>query len=106
MKTIKNIKKNKEKEINLKFSSFDEVFKKSFKNKQFKSVYNEEIARMNISKQIKEIRNQNNLTQKMLAIKANMPQSVIARIENGNHSISLGTLSRIANVFNKEVILA
>jgi DNA-binding XRE family transcriptional regulator len=101
MKKI-NIEKNKK----LKFYTFDEVFAKSFKSKTFRDAYNEELVRLRLAHQIKKFRIESNLTQKAVAGKAQMPQSVIARVESGTHSFSLGTLNRIAKVFNKEVELA
>jgi HTH-type transcriptional regulator / antitoxin HipB len=101
MKRI-NVAKNKE----LKFYTSDEVFTKSFKSQIFRDAYNEELARLRLARQIKEIRLEKRLTQKEVAGKAQMPQSVIARIESGTHSFSLGTLNRIAKVFKKEVALA
>ncbi len=92
--------------IILKFYTTKEVFKKSSKSEAFKDAYNEEFVRLRLAHQIKKIRLENNLTQKAVAGKAQMPQSVIARIESGTHSFSLGTLNRIAKVFNKEVELA
>lgn len=90
----------------LKFYTTEEVFKKSAKSEVFRNAYNEELIRLKLAHQIKKIRLESNLTQKALAGKAQMPQSVIARIESGTHSFSLGTLNRIAKVFNKEVELA
>jgi DNA-binding XRE family transcriptional regulator len=90
----------------LKIHTFDEVFAKSFKSQVFQDAYSEELVRLRLSQQIKKIRLEKKLTQKSLAGKAQMPQSVIARIESGTHSFSLGTLNRIAKVFNKEVELA
>ena len=40
-----------------------------------------------------------------VAIKADMPQSVIARIESGTHSFSISTLHKIAGVFDKHISL-
>ncbi len=96
MKTIKG----------LKTYTHEEVFAKSFKSENFRKLYNEEYARMKMVYQIKKMRSAKRLTQKMLAEKADMPQSVIARIESGKHGFSLGTLSRIAKVFGKEIQLA
>ena len=79
---------------------------KIFKSKTFRDAYNEELIQLRLSQQIKKFRLHENLTQKDVARKAQMPQSVIARIESGTHSFSLGTLSRIAKVFNKELELA
>lgn len=100
MKTIKT--KNGK---TLKFYTPDEVFPKASKSKAFVEAYNEELVRLNLVGEIKKLRLQKKLTQQGLAQKAKMPQSVIARIESGEHSFSLGTLSRIAKVFKKEVKL-
>ena len=89
----------------IKTYSFEESFGKYFKSKSFVKNYNEEMARLKLAYQIKQMRIENKLTQKALAIEAKMPQSVIARIESGKHSFSLGTLYRIAKAFNKEVQL-
>ncbi|MBI2120203.1 MAG: helix-turn-helix transcriptional regulator, partial [Parcubacteria group bacterium] len=77
----------------LKFKTFDQVFKKSFQSKEFQHAYNEEMARFELANQIRDIRMKQQLTQKTLAEKAKMPQSVIARIESGKNGISLDTLN-------------
>ena len=89
----------------IKFKSFEEVFRKDFLSKSFKKAYDEEFARLKLAEQIKKMRLHGKFTQKMMAQKAKMPQSVIARIESGTHGYSLGTLSRIAHVFHKEIKL-
>jgi len=89
----------------LKFYDFDDILKENLKSKTFRDAYNEELVRLNLVREIKKLRLNKKLTQKALAQKAQMPQSVIARIESGEHSFSLGTLNRIAKVFNKEVQL-
>ncbi|HEY4493719.1 MAG TPA: helix-turn-helix transcriptional regulator [Candidatus Paceibacterota bacterium] len=85
--------------------SFDEVFKKDFKSKAFRKEYNEEISRLKLAHQVRQMRIAKHLTQKVVAQRARMPQSVVARIESGTHSFSLGTLNRIAQVFEKEIHL-
>jgi len=89
----------------LKFYTLEEVFRKDMKSKAFRDAYNEELVRLRLVGEIKKLRIAKKFTQENLAQKAKMPQSVIARIESGEHSFSLGTLSRIAKVFNKEVQL-
>lgn len=89
----------------LKFYDFDDILKEDLKSETFRKEYNEELARLNLVGEIKKLRLEKKYTQKDLAQKAQMPQSVIARIESGEHSFSLGTLSRIAKVFKKEVQL-
>ena len=100
MKTIKT-KNNKI----LKYYTPNEVFEKSSKTKAFKNAYTEEAIRLKLVSEIKKLRLDKKFTQENLAEKAEMPQSVIARIESGEHSFSLETLSRIAKVFHKEVTL-
>jgi len=85
------------------FVSLSKLIEKKSKKERFKASFSEEISRLNLAHEIKALRQQKKLTQKQVAEKADMPQSVIARIESGTHSVSLTTLSKIASVFNKEV---
>lgn len=94
------------KEINLKLSSFDQVFGKVSNGKEFQRAYNEELQRLRLAKQIRNLRIAHHMTQKVVAQKASMPQSVIARIEKGQSGISLDTLGRIAHAFGKDIQLA
>jgi len=89
----------------VKLYSFDEVFKKDFKSKSFQKSHDEEMVRLKLSYQLRQMRIAKKLTQKMVAKRAQMPQSVLARLESGTHSFSLGTLDRVARVFNKKVQL-
>lgn len=84
----------------------DQVFKRYRKNKEFQRGYHEESARIALAKQIKQHREKTNMTQTAVAQKAHMPQSVIARIESGEHSISVDTLSRVAHALGKKVTIA
>lgn len=84
---------------------FDDLMKKEMRSKVFRQAYEKEMARLNLVRQIREIRLAKRLTQKVVAKRANMPQSVIARLESGEHSFSLETLQRIAYVFDKKVQL-
>ena len=95
--------KNVKKIGNAVFYSAEEVFKKHAHSKEFKQAYEEESARLKLVGQIRKLRAAKRLTQKAVAKRAQMPQSVVARLESGEHSFSLGTLARVARVFNKEV---
>jgi len=75
------------------------------KTKPLKFKTFEQMARWKLAQQIKKLRQAKKLTQKALAEKAQMPQSVIARIESGEHSLSLHTLQRVASAFDKEIQL-
>ncbi|MFA6340905.1 MAG: helix-turn-helix transcriptional regulator [Candidatus Paceibacterota bacterium] len=89
----------------IKTYTFDQVLNKYSRSDKFKKAYSEEIARLRLAEQIKQARSGQKLTQKGLAKRIKMPQSVIARIESGTHGYSLGTLYRIATAFNKEIRL-
>ena len=97
------IQKNKTK---LKTKTLEQVLNKALKSSEFKEAYNEEIFRLKIATEIKNLRIQKRLTQETFAEKAKMPQSVVARIESGRHSISLGPLNRVAHALGKQVQLA
>lgn len=104
---MKDIKKHL-KELRKKgliFYTHEELLKKEMRSKVFRKAYEEEMTRLNLVQQIRELRLKKKLTQKAVAKRANMPQSVIARLESGEHSFSLDTLQRIASVFNKKVHL-
>ena len=104
---MRNIKQHlKElKKKGLVFHTTEQVFKEASPSPAFKKAYSEEMARLKLAGQIKHIRLAKRLTQEMVAKKAIMPQSVIARIESGKHSYSLGTLYRVARAVNKEIQL-
>ena len=89
----------------LKWVSLEQMLKKASKNKLFDKAYREETQRLRLAKQIRELRTSKRLTQKAVAKRADMPQSVIARIESGDRGISVDTLGRIAHTLGKEVQL-
>lgn len=98
---MKNITQKKQ----VKTKTLKQVLDKALKSSEFKDAYNEEIFRLKIATEIKNLRIQKRLTQETFAEKANMPQSVVARIESGKHSISLITLNRVANALGKQIQL-
>lgn len=85
--------------------TFEEVLKKLMKQKGFKKGYEKEVARLDMIHQIKQARLAKKMTQEKLARKAEMPQSVIARIESGKRGLSFSTISRIASALGKEIKL-
>src|SRR3989344_8542462 len=107
MKKANNIKLNREQSAKkLQWYSFDQVFGKVSKNKAFQKAYREEMTRIKLARRIRKIRIEKKMTQEAVAQKAEMPQSVVARLESGEHSVSLDTLNRIAYALGKEVELA
>ena len=92
--------------IELKTLTFDEVFEKAANSEAFIEAYTYETLQLRLASEIRNMRVKKHLTQEGLAEQANMPQSVIARIESGRHTFSLATLDRIAHVLGKKVKLA
>ena len=104
------MKKTEKKQLNrgtkvkkLEWYSFDQVFGKASKTKEFKNAYDEELNRIRVAKRLRDIREQMQLTQQAVARRASMPQSVIARIESGAHSVSLDTLNKVVHALGKRV---
>src|SRR3989344_5658850 len=95
----------KKQQQNFQWHSFDEVFGKSFKKRGFRKAYDEEIVRIRLSRQIRDIRTNSQLTPGAGAQKSGMPQSGMARIESGDRGSSVDTLGRIAHTLGKEVQL-
>lgn len=85
------------------FTSLNAVIAKRIKSAQFRKAFSEEAGKLQLAHEIKTLRQRRNMTQKQVALRADMPQSVIARIESGTHSVSITTLHKIARVFNKHV---
>ena len=86
-----------------KFISLDNVIAKRIKRGNFRKLFSEEISRLKLAHEIKAMRQKKRMTQEEVAIKADMPQSVIARIESGAHGFSISTLHKIARVFDKQI---
>jgi len=89
----------------LKWYTLDQVFKKASKTKAFQEGRSAELTRIRIAQKVRETRLAKRLTQGDVAKRASMPQSVIARLESGEHGVSVETLSRIASVLGKELQL-
>ena len=82
---------------------FDEILAKQMKGPTFRKKYFEELNRLRLVHEIKQLRQKKHMTQEEVAAKAKMPQSVIARLESGKHRFSLVSLQKIARVFEKHV---
>ena len=96
--------KNEKSQLTIKTYTFGEVFKK--RGVDFERGYAEESLRLTLAAQIKDARIQKHLTQAAVAKQVGMPQSVVARMESGAHSVSVDTLGKIAHVLGKQVVLA
>lgn len=86
-------------------SAIDEAIKKD-ENMLFE--YNEINVKLSISRIVRLLRKESNMTQEELAQRVQTPQSFISRLENpGNEKIpSIASLTRIAGVFGYKVIIS
>ncbi|MEK7155404.1 MAG: helix-turn-helix transcriptional regulator [Patescibacteria group bacterium] len=89
----------------LKWYTAAQVFGKARKSKEFQKAYKAEVARLKLAYSIRKSREAKKMTQAAVAREADMPQSVIARLESGTHSVSVATLSKVANALGKQVEL-
>ncbi len=71
----------------------------------FRAGYEKEVARLNMIHQLRQARLSKKMTQEKLAKKADMPQSVIARLESGRQGLSFTTISKIATALDKKIQL-
>jgi ribosome-binding protein aMBF1 (putative translation factor) len=83
----------------------EEVFGKVKNDPGFQRAFREEGLRLDLVEQIQKARANKKLTQKELAERAGMSQSIIARLESGEHSITLSTLWKVADALGKKVQL-
>lgn len=85
------------------FTPLHKIIGKRLKNEQFRKSFSEEMSRLQLAHEIRMLRQKRKMTQGEVAAKADMPQSVIARMESGTHSFSIATLHRVAKVFDRQV---
>ncbi len=70
-----------------------------------KKAHSKETRCLRLAKQIRALRIAHRMTQRVVAQRSGMPQSVIARIESGSRGISVDTLGRVAHALGKKVQL-
>jgi len=79
------------------------IQKRSNKNPNLITLLNKEYENIKFGYLIKELRENQNMTQVQLAEKLHTTKSAISRLENHTENIRLVTLERIAEVFNKRL---
>lgn len=84
------------------YSSFDDDLKEELKNPSFRAKYKKAGERIEAAYSILEMRHKAKLTQKELAKKMKVSQSVIARIERGSENLTIATLSKLATACGKK----
>ncbi len=101
---MKDFGLRKNKEV-VKFTPLSAVIMERKKNPEFRKAFTEEMSRIKLAHEIRTLREKRHMTQGEVAEKAEMPRSVIARIESGTHNFSIATLHKIASVFDREIRL-
>lgn len=81
---------------------FDDLLKEQLKDSKFREGFYEEQARLENAVAVLKAREAAGLTQRDLAEKSGVPQSTIARIEQGANT-SISTLCKIAFALDKQV---
>jgi len=82
---------------------FDEIHKRLMKDEEFKMEYEKLKPRYDIIAQIIDARNQQNITQEELALRAGTQKSNISRFESGSYNPSLDFVTKLARSLGKEV---
>ena len=77
-------------------SDFDKYHQEQMKNSEFRKEYEKLQLQRRIASVIAQKRKQKHFSQKELAQRAQTTQSFISRVENGNVSLGLKTLQRLA----------
>ncbi|MGM0432263.1 MAG: helix-turn-helix domain-containing protein, partial [Spirochaetota bacterium] len=71
----------------------------------FKSKIEEEYKNLRIGEIIRQLRLSQGMTQEELAKRLSTTKSAVSRLENHSESVRLATIERVAQVFNKKLIL-
>jgi DNA-binding XRE family transcriptional regulator len=82
---------------------FEDIKARLMKDEVFKAEYEKLKPRYELIAQIIDARNQLNITQKELAMRAGTQKSNISRFESGSYNPSLDFVTKIARSLGKEV---
>ncbi len=75
------------------------------KDSEFEKNYETGYEEFKVGLLLKELRKKEGMTQEELAIKLKTKKSVISRMENHTEDIRLSTISKVAEVFGKKVLI-
>jgi len=84
-------------------NDFQKYLKENLKDSEFQKYFNEHGKQLEIAYQILLLRKKKRMSQAVLAKKIGTKQSNIARMESGEQNLSINTLQKIAQVFNKDL---
>lgn len=86
-----------------KATDFQDWLKEELKNPEFKRYYDEFGKQLEISYSLLQMRTRAKMSQAQLARKIGTTQSNVARMEAGNQNFTVAMLTRIADVFGKDL---
>ncbi|GMA08119.1 hypothetical protein GCM10025886_12700 [Tetragenococcus halophilus subsp. flandriensis] len=88
----------------IKFSDYLEKEKKN--NPELSKMMEKEEKKLDYAVAVMELRTSLDLTQEEFAQVVNKPQSMIAKIENGNANPTIKTLEQIVNAVDKQLVFS
>lgn len=86
-------------------TDFEQDLAERLKDPEFKKYFDMYGKQFDIAYQLLQLRKKQKLSQRELAKKIGTTQSNIARMETGNQNFSTQTLVKLANVFNKQLVV-
>ena len=84
-------------------AKFDEIHNRLMMDEEFKMEYEKLKPRYDLIAQIIDARNQQNITQEELALRAGTQKSNISRFESGSYNPSLDFITKLARSLGLEV---
>ena len=84
-------------------AGFKEIHDRLMKDVEFRAEYEKLKPRYELIAQIIDVRNQLNITQEELALRAGTQKSNISRFESGSYNPTLDFITKIARCLGKEV---
>jgi DNA-binding XRE family transcriptional regulator len=99
-------KRNSAKKIYEKLSPgglFSAHLKEKFRDEKFREGYKREKHLLNVTVKLAELRRKKHMSQRDLAVRANVPQQEISNIEQGKRNITLNTLEKMAAGLDADV---
>ena len=82
------------------------INKKELASPGFRKKVEDEVNNLKIGEEIRQMRIMSGMTQEELAKKLSTTKSAISRLENHSESVRLSTIEKVAEVFDKQVVVS
>lgn len=82
------------------------INKKELSSPGFRKKVEEEVNNLKIGEEIRQMRIMSGMTQEDLAKKLSTTKSAISRLENHSESVRLSTIEKVAEIFDKQVVVS